>query len=170
MENRLLNPKQKPEPRTYGAALEAIQDLPFLASERHGTQHHRANRKGASKDILEFERVFLRRMAKVGVPMFAHCVIRTPDEQARVFVQGHSNAKPGQSPHQYGFAVDLVHGVHAWNIPRRSWDLVGHIGKEAAAAAGIDIRWGGDFTKLYDPAHWELTGWRSLAPPIAVTK
>nr|QJB21440.1 MAG: hypothetical protein [Microvirus sp.] len=102
-------------------------------------------------------------MRKVGVPMYAHSVWRTPEEQQARYVAGHSKAKAGQSPHQYGLAVDLIHGIRGWDMPDDSWRMIGHIGKEVAAQNGVPIVWGGDFKSLYDPAHWELKGWRDLA-------
>lgn len=127
----------------------------------------RANRVGAHPEILEFERVFIMRMRKLGVPLFAHCVMRGMAEQQRVFETGHSKAKWGNSPHNYGCAVDIVHGTLAWQMPRKSWEIIGHMGKETAASIGVKVEWGGDFKSLWDPAHWQLHNWRSRLDEIA---
>nr|WP_245369132.1 M15 family metallopeptidase [Agrobacterium tumefaciens] len=95
--------------------------------------------------------------------MFAHCVYRDDVEQQRLYVKGLSKAKPGQSAHNYGLAVDIVHGTKAWDLTRKQWDLIGHIGKEVAASLGIKVEWGGDWS-FYDPAHWELANWRDIGP------
>lgn len=136
-------------------------DRSFLASERYKGQQTRAIRAGAHPDLLEFERVLVKRMAKLGIPMFAHCVMRDGEEQNLLFVTGRSKARAGQSPHQYGLAVDVVHGVKAWDLTRKQWDIVGHVGKEVAAQLGVKVEWGGDW-KFYDPAHWELADWRDI--------
>lgn len=81
-------------------------------------------------------------------------------ERAR---QGHSKAKAGQSAHNYGLAIDLIHGIFGWDIPRESWELIGHIGKEVATQNGLKLVWGGDWKTLWDPAHWEVAGWREIA-------
>jgi len=120
-----------------------------------------ANRKGANVDILEFERALLRRFRRLSVPMYAHNMVRTKDEQKALFVRGVSKT-PDKSAHLYGCAVDIVHGTRHWEIPRKAWDLVGHLGKEVAQSLGVKITWGGDFKSIYDPAHWEITGWRDL--------
>lgn len=155
---------KRPEMDAVEAGLRMVRNPDFVRSEKFQEQQWRADRKGADSEILDFERLFVRRFAKLGVPMFAHCVVRPVSEQDRLFSLGRSKAKGGQSPHNYGFAVDLIHGIDAWDLHRETWALIGRIGKEVAAQAGIDIEWGGDW-KFYDPAHWELRGWKSRDYP-----
>lgn len=140
-----------------------MQDRAFLLRPNYADQQKRAVRDGAHPKLLEFERRFIRRMAKKhGVPLFAHCVIRSAADQAEAYVKGNSRAMPGRSPHNFGCAVDIVHSVKAWNLHRDSWTMLGHIGKEVATQMGLKLVWGGDWS-FYDPAHWELADWRSLA-------
>ncbi|QCS37273.1 hypothetical protein [Tortoise microvirus 78] len=145
----------------YGTALRAIMDGGFLASRKYREQQLRADREGAHPVILDFERAFVRRLAKLGVPMFASEVLRAPERQNELHKAGNSKAKAGQSPHQYGMAVDLVHGVKGWGLDPRSWKMIGHVGKELARQNGWRLTWGGDW-KFYDPAHWELANWKEL--------
>lgn len=150
-----------PSPTTdLNAALRGMVDRPFLASHRHFEQQKRADRETAHPDIIEFERCMIKRMAKHGVPMFASEVIRSDERQAMLKEQGRSKAGPGQSPHQYGMAVDIVHGVKGWNLNGDQWRLVGHVGKELAIQKGMKLVWGGDWS-FYDPAHWEIAGWKA---------
>lgn len=61
-----------------------------------------------------------------------------------------TNAKPGQSSHQYRIAVDvvpIVDGQVDWNSEQ--WDKIGELGK----AQGFV--WGGDFKNLIDKPHFE---------------
>lgn len=104
----------------------------------------------------------IKRMAHHMVPIFAHSIVRGQKEQEAAFAGGFSNARFGKSPHNYGCAVDLIHGVKAWQLDKKSWEIIGHIGKELAKSKGIKIVWGGDFKSLYDPAHWELENWREI--------
>lgn len=150
-----------PEPTTYGGALKVMVNRPFLATWKHREQHLRANRVGAHPDILAFERAFVARFKRVGVPMWAHSVVRDEAEQNRLYVTGVSLATAGKSPHNHGLAVDLVHGTLAWNLPKSSWEIVGHVGLEVAAQLGVKLEWGGTWRRFYDPAHWELSDWRS---------
>lgn len=140
-----------------------MMDRNFCQSQRYGDQQMRARRDGAHEDILEFEKRFVRRMLKQDVPLFAFCVIRGEADQNADFVRGESNARWGQSAHNYGMAVDLIHGTKAWDLHPKSWALLGHIGKEIAAQAGIAVTWGGDWKRLWDPAHWELKEWKEQA-------
>lgn len=121
----------------------------------------RAKRKGASPQILEFEQALIKKLASLQVPVFAHCVIRERDEQEAAYFRGNSKARFGQSPHNYGMAVDIIHSIKGWEIPNQSWEIIGHVGKEVAKAHGIKIVWGGDFKSLWDPAHWELADWKT---------
>lgn len=146
----------------YAGELRAMVDRAFCFSEKYSEQQGRAERLGAQPPILEFERKLVKHAFKLGIPLFAHCVIRGSADQNAAFRAGHSKARAGESPHNYGAAVDLIHGTKGWNLSRKQWAIVGHLGKEVAAQAGLDVTWGGDFKSLYDPAHWELTGWLAI--------
>lgn len=150
------------EPATYSEALRGLVNREFLASQNYQQQQWRANRNGAHPAILEFERVLVKRLAKAGVPMFAHCVVRGQADQQRLFDEGKSKDSPadGMWPHR-AFAVDIVHGVKAWNLTKKEWAVIGHYGKETAKSLGLKVDWGGDW-RFYDPAHWQVTGWKLL--------
>lgn len=149
-------------------ALRALVDRDFLKSEKFQEQQWRATRKGADSEILDFERLFIRRFAKLGIPMWAATVMRSEEDQSAAYVLGTSNAPAGKSPHQRGGAIDLVHGTRGWELSkdkaenRRMWALIVHIGNEVARSAGIDLVNGSTFKTLWDPAHWELSYWRDL--------
>ncbi|THF60016.1 M15 family metallopeptidase [Ollibium composti] len=150
----------------YADELRGMIDRSFCFSEAYGVQQGRADRTGAQPDILEFERRLIKRAFKLGIPLWAHTVIRTSADQNAAFRAGHSKARAGQSPHNYGAAVDLVHGTKAWALTPRQWAIIGHLGKEVAAQSGLQITWGGDW-EFYDPAHWELTHWRAIRAAYA---
>ncbi len=148
-------------PDAYSSELRGMIDHPFCHSDRYGEQQSRADRTGAQPEILEFERKLIKRARKFGIPLFAHCVIRGSTDQNRLFREGRSKARAGESPHNYGAAVDLIHGTKAWDLSRKQWAILGHLGKELAASLGLKLTWGGDW-EFYDPAHWELTEWRAI--------
>lgn len=135
-------------------------DRPFLASRNWREQQWRANREGAHPVVLEFERLFIKRMAKAGVPMFASEFVRTRERQNDLYALGNTRARAGQSPHQYGLAVDIVHSVKGWDMDRKAWALCAHVGRELATQYGFKMEWGGDW-KFYDPAHWQLIDWKN---------
>lgn len=134
-----------------------------MKSQTYQTQQWRAVVEGAHPGILDFSRMLVKRMAKLNVPMYAHCIVRTEDEQRKLFIDGFTKDSPddGLWPHKCG-AADIVHGVKQWGLDKHQWALVGHVGKEIVAPAlGLKVVWGGDW-KFYDPAHWELANWREL--------
>lgn len=153
------------------SGLRVLVDQPYLARPEYFDQQQRAVTDGAHPAIIEFARVFVRRMArKHGVPLFAHNMVRTAEQQTELFVRGVSLSKAGQSPHNYGCAVDIVHCIKAWDLELPSWTMLHHIGMEVAHGLGIKLVCGydwdgdGDLTdqKLFDPAHWQLADWKSL--------
>lgn len=150
-----------PVHNTYEEALKRLQSPAFIDGPKFREQQNRANRKGANIDIITFERAFIRRLEKLKVPMFAHNMVRTEEEQTALYIKGVSKAKGAQGPHVHGCAVDIVHSTRAWDLTKKEWTLLGHIGKEVAGQLGIKLTWGGDW-KFYDPAHWEIANWRDL--------
>jgi hypothetical protein len=147
----------------YGAQLRAMQDAAFCRSTKYTDQQARAKREGAHPDILEFERVFIKRLRKLNLPFYAFCVVRSRDEQRAAYVTGVSRMRGDRAYPHMKWAVDIIHCTKGWELSRKQWEIVGHIGMETAAQLGIKVVWGANFTNLYDPAHWELAEWRALA-------
>ncbi|MDM7980178.1 MAG: M15 family metallopeptidase [Rhizobium sp.] len=172
--NTLPNPlESEPLPATPGgfaAELRAMQNKAFCESERYQGQQNRADRVGALPILLELERKVVKRFKKLGIPMFSVYVMRSRAEQAELFARKKTKAKPGESPHQYGLAFDIIHGVKGYELTDRQWLLVKHIVFETAQSLGVKLRWGGDWdgdgniydNQLFDPAHFEIANWREI--------
>lgn len=156
-----MNPPSPPElpPNNIDAAVRGLMAPAFLMSQKYEEQSWRAVRKGADPDILAFEKLMIKACAKMGIPMFAHNMVRDAAHQNRLYVEGRTQAMAGESPHNFGMAVDIVHSTRAWDLTHDQWKVVGHLGKECARQANLRIAWGGDW-KFYDPAHWEIADWR----------
>ncbi|UIB81441.1 hypothetical protein [Flyfo microvirus Tbat2_112] len=154
-----MNQSPKVEAGSYGEALKRLAVPTFFKTEKWQAQQWRAVRDGAWEDLKDFEKAFVRRMQAVNVPVFAHNMVRTSDEQDALFVRGVSKAKGGQSAHNHGCAVDIIHSLRGWDLTPKEWEIFGHIGKEVAFAQGVAMEWGGDW-KFYDPAHWQLKDWK----------
>lgn len=138
-----------------------VRNAAFLSHERYRDQNTRADRVGAHPDIVRFEKAMRKAMAKIYVPVFAHNMVRDAAHQNALYVQGVSLAKAGESPHNYGLAVDIIHSTKAWDMTREQWEIFGHVGKEVAKRQGLAIVWGGDWARFWDPAHWEMEQWRT---------
>ena len=84
---------------------------------------------------------------------------RSLEEQQRLYDQGRissggivTNAPPGFSYHNYGWAVDVCeykNGKPDWHSER--WDEIGKIGKKHG------LIWGGDWKRLVDKPHLQLS-------------
>jgi hypothetical protein len=150
-------------------AMEAMRDVEFLHSRKHQEQHWRANRVGAHPQILEFSDKLIKRARGLGIPLFAHTIVRSEQDQAQMYLKGVSRDTPadGQWPHRFA-AVDIIHGTQGYmdglhSIPF-GWDVLGHLGKQVAHSMNVQMTWGGDW-KFYDPAHWELANWKEIVWP-----
>lgn len=143
----------------------ALRNEAFLKTPKYQEQQKRAVIDGAHPAIVEFSRKLCKRLAGMGIPAFPHCIVRTEQEQLRLFNEGFSKDTPkdGVWPHM-GYAVDIIHSKLAWmdGIPN-AWAIFGHVGKEVAASMQIGVTWGGDWKLFKDPAHWELTHWKAMA-------
>lgn len=116
--------------------------------------------------IRDRAREFINRADKeLGIRLRVTSGLRTWEEQAKLYAQGRSapgkkvtNAKAGQSLHNYGLALDVVEikdGKGLWENP--DWGRIGDLGKS------LGFAWGGDWTSFKDRPHFEMKFGRSLA-------
>jgi peptidoglycan L-alanyl-D-glutamate endopeptidase CwlK len=67
-----------------------------------------------------------------------------------------TNAKGGQSFHNFGLAFDIVilgdGGKANWDTNDPAWKRAGEIGKS------VGLEWGGDWTRLKDLPHFQYIG------------
>lgn len=148
-------------PTTHQAAAQSLVAPSVVASAAYRERFMRHSRDGAHPDLLRFQVAFCKELQRRNMPFFPIQFVRSNKEQAELLKKGVTKAGPGQSPHNFGLAVDIVHFGKWWNITRLQWAVVGMIGKEVARKMNIRVTWGGDWN-FYDPAHWELSDWREL--------
>lgn len=108
-----------------------------------------------------------------GISCGVQCGLRTADEQARLWNLGRTTqnpdgitksnplgnivtkAKPFESFHNYGLAVDIVfkndHGNWTWDKTYPQWELIGVVGEM------FGFKWGGRW-KFQDEPHFEMIG------------
>jgi peptidoglycan LD-endopeptidase CwlK len=126
-------------------------------------------------------RALVSRLSQAGLRVEVVQGLRTWDEQAALFAQGRetltvvnslrrkaglaplsadenrrrvTDARAGQSNHNYGLACDLCPfkgNVPDWNAPAAVWKQIG------AAAKAAGLKWGGDWQRP-DRPHVELPG------------
>lgn len=108
------------------------------------------------------------RVTPVGVHPFITQTMRTFKESDDLYAQGRTkkgnivtNAKAGQSYHNYGLALDFVNqvnGVATWKIDANWMKVVAVFKKHG-------FIWGGDFKSIPDAPHFEMTlgyTWKQL--------
>jgi len=162
------------------AAAELV-DIDLMKSKKLRDALLRAPREGSHPDLVEFTNRLLAVMKERSYPFFPVEFARSGRRQNEIQAAGHSRARAGQSPHNYGCAVDIVHVRDGWELDphedmqRAKWAVIGTLGKEVARKManrhpGFRIVWGGDFKSIYDPAHWELANWREYRAAEAATR
>jgi len=138
----------------------------FFTSQMYLRQYDRADYQGAPYEIRLFTWRYMRALRNRGLPFFVHTCYRSPEEQKRLKALGHSQVTSGA--HQRSCAVDIVHAVHDWRIPKELWYYVGTLGEQVARQLHlgrderdqvIKIEWGGRWD-FYDPAHWQINNWK----------
>lgn len=93
-----------------------------------------------------------------GIEILVTSTLRTFEEQAELYAIGRTkpgkkvtNAKPGESWHNFALAFDvvpLVNGKAVWDSP--FWRRIAELGKQ------VGLVWGGDFKSLKDKPHFEF--------------
>jgi hypothetical protein len=109
--------------------------------------------------MIAFYRRLQAELDARNMPFYPFEFYRTEARQADLLKRGVTKAGPGNSPHNHGCAVDVVHSWRLWDLSRGEWAVIGAIGKEVARKLGMEVTWGGDWS-FYDPAHWQLKDWR----------
>jgi len=83
--------------------------------------------------------------------------------QDRLFADGKSKARAGESPHQFGLAVDLYPYPVDWSDEgQKAFHYLGGLITATGAAHGVPIVWGGTWTSFLDLPHFEHAEWRQL--------
>ncbi|EBF5125139.1 hypothetical protein FH002_10485 [Listeria monocytogenes] len=123
----------------------------------------RLNVPGVEKDLADRTRYVIKKALSEGIYI---CVVnpcyRSKAEQDALYEQGRSkpgpivtNAKGGQSNHNFGVAVDLCLYTNdgkdvIWETTTKRWLRV------VAIAKSVGFKWGGDWTSFKDYPHFEL--------------
>lgn len=113
-------------------------------------------------------RLMASELRSQGITIMAVSGLRTFAEQNALYAQGRTtpgsivtNARGGQSLHNYGLAVDVVpvgaNGQPDWNVGSDVWQRIGAAGKNQG------IEWGGDWTSFVDRPHFQMTAGKSVS-------
>jgi peptidoglycan L-alanyl-D-glutamate endopeptidase CwlK len=107
---------------------------------------------------------WVERCKAAGLDVLVYCTLRDLDEQARLYAQGRTtpgkivtNAKPGQSAHNYGLALDfvpLVGGKPEWKPGERYAQAIALAEAEGMESAS---KW----TRFREYPHLQEPNWRN---------
>lgn len=102
-----------------------------------------------------------------GIDVLVTCTLRTGEEQNQLFAQGRTepgrvitNARAGQSMHQYGCALDIypvIGGKPDFTGTRPEWHVIAGIFKS------LGFEWGFDWPRFKEMPHFQFTGWHPLS-------
>ena len=121
-------------------------------------------------DVATLAIQFKAEAAKQGIDVLIYCTLRDNTTQAELYAKGRTtagpivtNARPGESAHNYGCAWDcvpIVQGKAMWNDDA-TYTKLGRIGE------GLGLEWAGRWTgKLKEKAHFQLAGWKTIRAKI----
>jgi hypothetical protein len=115
-------------------------------------------------EFLEMQKRFKLLLAQRGMEAAVTCGLRTVDQQNALYKIGRTvggkkvtNARGGESPHNYNLARDyipVVDGKRTYNPPGNWWGVFG----QCARMAGLE--WGGDWRTIVDRPHVQHPRWK----------
>lgn len=104
--------------------------------------------------------------SEAGFDFLVTCTFRSEKEQAALYAQGRTkpgprvtNAKPGESAHNVGFAVDIVPiiaGKPIWDAAHPLWQEYGRLVRL------VGLEWAGDWTTFKEFPHMQMPNWRQI--------
>lgn len=103
----------------------------------------------------------VKAMEDAGFPAFIHCHYRGPAQQDEAYALGTSQAKAGQSPHQYMEAVDIVHPSKYWQVSSDYWDALAACVRVVEERYDINLVDGGTDWG-WDNAHIQTHDWKNF--------
>lgn len=145
---------RNPEPHVGVSLFEETQS----STQNVGTEHI----SNLDYNIQPLANKFIELASMHGIPVAITSGYRSNTDQERLYQQGRTtkgpvvtNAKPGQSKHNYGVAFDVApldeQGNIYWAKDRPEvWEKLGQIGES------LGLKWGGRFKSIKDRPHFEL--------------
>jgi peptidoglycan L-alanyl-D-glutamate endopeptidase CwlK len=115
--------------------------------------------------VADMCHAFVAECEKQGISVIITSTYRSNEEQAALYALGRTkpgnrvtNAKPGQSLHNYKVAFDfcpIIHGKAVWNNAEL-FERCGEIGES------VGLQWSGRFLTFRESAHFEFKGGLNL--------
>ena len=121
-----------------------------------------------SPDFRALVDPWLADCAAAGIDVLVTCSLRSNEDQAVLYAQGRTtpgnivtNARPGQSAHNYGLGIDvvpLIHGKPDWSGSSPVWTEIANFGQ----ARGL--QWlGAPDSSFKEACHFQMPNWAQIA-------
>jgi len=118
-------------------------------------------------EVQALAKAFVAKAKDEGIDVLIYCTLRDFECQAELYAQGRTkpgrivtNARPGDSWHNYGVAWDCVPLING----KAAWDDDGAYAKLGRIGEALGLEWAGRWSgKLKEKAHFQFTGGKSLA-------
>lgn len=111
-------------------------------------------------------RLFIAKCRDAGIDVLITSTYRDLESQAALYAQGRTkhgqivtNAKPGQSYHNYRVAFDFVPMQNG----KCQWSNMTLFNQCGAIATSIGLDWAGNWKSFKEKAHCQFTGGKTLA-------
>lgn len=113
-------------------------------------------------------REFMEAAKAAGLDVLIYCTFRSREEQDELYSHGRTkpgkrvtNARAGQSAHNYGLAFDgcpMIHGKPMWDESHESWTTYGHV------ASAVGLEWAGSWVgDMREKPHVQMASWKQIA-------
>jgi peptidoglycan L-alanyl-D-glutamate endopeptidase CwlK len=116
--------------------------------------------------VADLCRAFVAKCAAAGIDVLITSTYRDRESQAALYAKGRTapgpkvtNAKPGQSWHNWRVAFDFVPIEHG----KAQWDDAAAFRRCGAIAESIGLEWAGRWKSFPEMAHCQFTGGLTLA-------
>lgn len=116
--------------------------------------------------VADLCRQFLSRCNEAGIDVLITSTYRDHESQAELYAQGRTkpgakvtNAKPGQSFHNWRVAFDFVPIVNG----KAAWNDLALFTRCGEIAESIGLEWAGRWKKMKEMAHCQYTGGLTIA-------
>lgn len=119
---------------------------------------------GVQPLVLRQAKKVIDEMNMLGLPVRINEGYRSWERQDQLYAQGRTmpgnivtNARGGQSLHNYGVAIDFVFVREGYNAPESHWQTLGQVVRKNG------FEWGGDWKGFVDRPHAQLLMGYTLA-------
>ncbi len=102
-----------------------------------------------------------------GLDVLIYCTYRDRAGQDELYSHGRTapgkivtNARAGQSAHNFGLAFDgvpMIHGKPMWDEKHEAWQTYGHV------ASAVGLEWAGTWVSMKEFPHIQMPGWKQIA-------